>query len=286
MLEPVYSDRCPPKEAGIDSCQSWQAELSLGFTKTESRTVLRRRAHRGPLTVQRPFYPEGDVCHLYLLHPPGGVVAGDQLTIEVKAEHGSHALITTPAAGKFYRSEGGSASQSVAMTIEENAVLEWLPQETIVYEGARLTSATTINIGVGARFIAWEIIVLGRPASGEGFELGEALLNWRIVLEDEPVYLERLRLDAQAFAARWGMNRHSTCGTLFAYPVSTEVLEIVRNVIGDAPGRGVTRIDDLLICRALDHRADKLRDFFNEVWASIREATVGRKACMPRIWAT
>jgi len=282
----MCSDGCAATEAGIDSRQGWQAELRLGFAKNESRTVLRHRAHRGPLTVQRPFYPEGDVCHLYLLHPPGGVVAGDRLTIVAVAERGSHALITTPAAGKFYRSEGDSASQSVTMTIEENAVLEWLPQETIIYEGARLTSETTIKIDTGSRFIAWEVIVLGRPASGEGFELGEVLLNWRILLEDEPIYLERLRLDAQAFAARWGLSRHSSCGILFAYPASAEVLEIVRNMIGDAPGRGVTCIDDLLICRALDHRADNLRDFFNEVWTAIREATVGRKACMPRIWAT
>ena len=286
MLDPVYSDGRAASESGIDSRQGWQAELRLSFAKTESRTVLRHRTHRGPLTVQRPFYPEGDVCHLYLLHPPGGVVAGDRLTIEAKAERGSHALITTPAAGKFYRSEGGSAAQSVTIMIEENAVLEWLPQETIVYEGARLTSATTIKIDSGACFIAWEVIVLGRPASGEGFALGEALLNWRIVLEDEPIFLERLHLDALAFAARWGLSRHSACGTLFAYPASVEVLEIVRNLIGDAPGCGVTRIDDLLICRALDHRGDKLRYFFNEVWAAIREATVGRKVCMPRIWAT
>ncbi|GAB4258088.1 MAG: urease accessory protein UreD [Methylomicrobium sp.] len=238
------------------------------------------------MSVQRPFYPEGEVCHLYLLHPPGGVVAGDCLTIQTQADSGSHALVTTPAAGKFYRSEGGRAHQSICLNIANGGVIEWLPQETIVYEGARLTSKTRLAIQTGARFIAWEMMVLGRPASNEAFNSGEVLSEWHITRDDEPIYLERLRLDPKAFSARWGLNGRSTCGSLFAYPANQKTLEAIRDLIGDKPERGVTCIDNLLICRALDQRSDKLRDFFNEVWMIVRETTLGRKACMPRIWTT
>jgi len=247
---------------------------------------LAQRDHYGPLTVQRPFYPEGGVCHVYVLHPPGGIVAGDQLSISASAAAESQALITTPAAGKFYRSGGAQASQSVSLNVASNATLEWLPQETIIYEGARLVSNMNIELEAEAGFIGWEVLALGRPASGEGFDSGEATLNWRISRAGQLFYRERLRLDAIAFAARWGLNGESACGTLFACPASQAHLEAVQQLIGDHPERGVTRIDDMLICRAIDARADRLRDFFQQVWQLIRNDIVHRPACAPRIWAT
>lgn len=244
------------------------------------------RKYKGPLTVQRPFYPEGDACHVYVLHPPGGVVAGDRLTIDVDVRADSHALITTPAAGKFYRSEGDFARQAFNLSVAKGACLEWLPQENIIYEGARLSSGIAINLEPGAKVIAWEINVLGRPAAREAFTSGEADLQWRIFRDHQPFFLERSRLDAKAFAARWGLNGQSACGIMVAGPVSAQALADVQELIGDAPDRGVTRIDDMLICRALDARADLLRLFFNRVWALIRPDVTGKSVCSPRIWAT
>ena len=109
----------------IDSSQdAWKAHLSLGIVQTSARTVLKSRSHVGPLAVQRPFYPEGDVCHVYILHPPGGVVGGDELAIHINAATGSHALVTTPAAGKFYRSDGRTAKQSVNVKIAAGAIVD------------------------------------------------------------------------------------------------------------------------------------------------------------------
>ncbi|ANE54874.1 urease accessory protein UreD [Methylomonas sp. DH-1] len=265
---------------------AWEAELTLGFSQRGDKTALVKRQHRGPLTVQRPFYPEDEVCHVYLLHPPGGVVAGDRLTINASAEPGAHALITTPAAGKFYRSGGGEAKQAVNLKVAEHASLEWLPQETIVYEGARLHSSMNIDLAEHGRFIGWEILALGRPAAGEGFENGSTNLNWRISRAGRLVYLERLRLDAAAFQARWGLSGHSACGTLFAYPATSLHLTAVQALIGDEPNRGVTLIEGLLICRGLDRRADVLKGFFERVWGLVRQDVIGKAVCLPRIWAT
>ncbi len=270
----------------IPDSTAWEAELKLGFAQRGDKTVLAHRTHRGPLTVQRPFYPEGGVCHVYLLHPPGGVVAGDQLCITANVENDAQALITTPAAGKFYRSGGGEAQQSINLTIAENASLEWLPQETIVYEGARLNSSMNIDLADHAHFIGWEILALGRPAAGEGFESGSATLNWRISRAGRLVYLERLRLDAEAFQARWGLFGHSACGTMFVYPATPLHLAAVQELIGDEPNRGVTLIEGLLICRGLDRRADFLKVFFEAVWGSVRGNVIGNDVCAPRIWAT
>ncbi|MCQ8117347.1 urease accessory protein UreD [Methylomonas rosea] len=270
----------------ITDSSTWEAELNLGFTQRGDKTVLVRREHRGPLTVQRPFYPEGEVCHVYLLHPPGGVVAGDHLTIVATVENDAQALITTPAAGKFYRSGGGEAQQTVNLKVAENASLEWLPQETIVYEGAQLNSSMNIDLAEHGRFIGWEILALGRPAAGEGFDSGAATLNWRISRIGRLVYMERLRLDAEAFQARWGLFGHSACGTLFVYPASSLHLAAVQELIGDEANRGVTLIEGLLICRGLDSRADLLKGFFERVWGLVRGDIVGKEVCAPRIWAT
>lgn len=264
----------------------WEASLQLGFAAKNAKTVLVEREHRGPLTVQRPFYPEGGICHVYLLHPPGGIVAGDRLSISVSAATESHALLTTPAAGKFYRSGGAQASQSVSLKIATHATLEWLPQETIVYEGARMTSSMVVELEQNAGFIGWEVLAFGRPAAGEAFNSGEAMLNWQLTRDGKLFYQERLRLDAKAFAARWGLNGESACGTLFAFPTSAIHLEAVQQLIGEHPNRGVTRIDDMLICRAIDARADQLREFFQQVWQLIRADIVQQAPCSPRIWAT
>ncbi|WP_020482650.1 urease accessory protein UreD [Methylomonas sp. MK1] len=265
---------------------AWEAELTLGFSQRGAKTALVNRSHRGPLTVQRPFYPEGGVCHVYLLHPPGGVVAGDHLTISATVENDAQALITTPAAGKFYRSGGGEARQTINLTVAENASLEWLPQETIVYEGARLNSSMNIDLADQAHFIGWEILALGRPAAGEGFENGAATLNWRISHAGRLVYLERLRLDAEAFQARWGLFGHSAFGTLFVYPATALQLAAVQELIGDEVNRGATLIEGLLICRGLDLRADLLKVFFERVWGLVRGDVAGKEVCAPRIWAT
>ncbi len=266
--------------------QGWDAHLELGFEFQDNKTVLAHRRHQGPLTVQRPFYPEGGVCHVYLLHPPGGVVAGDSLTITISAAKNSAALITTPAAGKFYRSSGPLAQQQVTLKVAEDAILEWLSQETIIYEGAKVASKLSVDLDVGARFIGWEVLALGRPAANEGFTVGEISLSWQIFQAGEIFYQEKLRLDAEAFAARWGLNGHSACGTLFVIPATVVQLEKVQQLIGDTAGLGVTLIDELLICRALDTRADRLRSFFQQVWATLRPDVLECKVSEPRIWAT
>ncbi|MGR8980136.1 MAG: urease accessory protein UreD [Gammaproteobacteria bacterium] len=273
-------------EAGPAANQGWEACLEMGFAFENGKTVLTHRRHQGPLVVQRPFYPGDGVCHAYLLHPPGGLVAGDRITIDVAVEKDAAALLTTPAAGKFYRSDGCLARQSVSLTVAERGALEWLPQETIIFKGARMKSAMHIELESNASFIGWEMLAFGRPAAQEHFNNGEAELSWRILRSGKPFYSERLELDAEAFEARWGLDGHAACGTLFACPATLKTLATVRELIGDRRGMGVTRIDDMLVCRGLDSRIDHLRLFYESVWSAIREDIAGRIAKPPRIWAT
>ena len=134
---------------------SWHAELHLGFARTGERTVLRENRHRGPLRVQKALYPEGDaVCQAIVLHPPSGIAGGDQLAIAAEVGAGAHAQLTTPGAGKWYRSGGVEASQCIELTVGEGATLEWLPQETIVFDGAQARMETHVSLAADVR--AWK----------------------------------------------------------------------------------------------------------------------------------
>lgn len=270
----------------------WQAELALGFVARDGRSVLERRRHLGPLQVQRPFYPEGDaVCHVYLLHPPGGVVGGDQLRIDISVDAGAHALVTTPAAGKLYRSAGRLAAINQQLNVAAEAVLEWLPQETIVFDGAHAEVSTQVHLVATANFIGWEIVCLGRPASNEVLAHGLLRQRFGIWRDAAPVWVETSRYaggDA-ALNASWGLRGHSVSGTLVCTTVIPELVTQVREswaaIQGDALV-SATQLDKVLVCRYLGDDAEQARALFAAAWAVLRPAVLGRTVCVPRIWAT
>jgi hypothetical protein len=115
----------------------WHASLQLDYSLEKGRTVARHR-HSGPLRILQSLYPEGDaVCHNVLVHPPGGLVGGDTLELSIHAAAGSHGLMTTPGATRFYRADDAPARQITQLRLDEGARLEWLPQETLYYSGCR-----------------------------------------------------------------------------------------------------------------------------------------------------
>ncbi len=273
----------------IKQPQGWQAGLELGFTRHRSRTVLSRRCHKGPLTVQRPFYPEGDVCHLYLLHPPGGVVGGDKLEINVALDQGASALLTTPGASKFYRSNVRSAEQIQRLSIADNASLEWLPQENIIFRGACAQLRTEIHLADKASLIAWEIQCLGRPACKEIFDLGTAEFSFSIFRNTVPLMLDRLAVenheDLDSISRLRGF---PVIASLYATGVDTELLNRIQQDFSDPPRAvaGFTLVDDLLICRLLGHSSEQARELLIQIWTLIRPQSLRRTACPPRIWST
>lgn len=275
--------------AVVSAKSSWQAQLDLEFTKRDRRTVISHCLHKGPLTIQRPFYPEDDVCHTYLLHPPGGVVGGDQLTLNVNVKSHAHALITTPAATKFYRSNGDVAWQRQVMHVAGSAILEWLPQETIVFNAAKLNILTQVNLDEGARFAGWEILCLGRPASGETFERGECRQRLEIFREGDPVVMERTNLvgGSEIQKAKWGLADFPVTATMLVTDIDKEVLDKVREISTDERIRfSATLIKDILVCRYLGYQGIEARECFTAVWEVLRKIWIDKSPCQPRIWHT
>jgi urease accessory protein len=238
--------------------------------------------------VQRPFYPEASgACHTYLLHPPGGIVGGDELDIQVEVAQGAHALLTTPAATKFYRSDGRLARQLQQFTLGA-AKLEWLPQETIFYPGAQARSSTRIDLGDGSKFIGWEIPCFGLPARREYFDTGRLALDLELWRNGRPLFVDRLRVEGEAMAkgAKCDLAGHHAIGTLLAYPADPAMLALVRETIGENAHVAATLVDGGVMCRALGDQAQSVRRTFIGLWQAIRPRLLGCDAVLPRIWAT
>jgi urease accessory protein len=267
----------------------WLASLQLGFERRGARTVLADKRQRGPLTVQRPFYPEGDVCHLYLLHPPGGVVGGDRIEIELNVAAGARTLVTTPGAAKFYRSAGPVAVQHQRLRVAGSGLLEWFPQENILFPGAKLSARTEIDLEADAGFIGWEIHSLGRPVIGERFETGAADLGLVLRRSGRPLLTERLRVlgDLDLDGAS-GLRGFPVSGTFAATGADSRALDAAREVLAQESGltAGVTLVGDLLVARCLGTAVEPVHRIFVAQWSVLRPLSAGRAACPPRIWAT
>jgi urease accessory protein len=243
---------------------------------------------------------------VYLVHPPGGVVGGDELRIDAIVDPGAHALITTPAATKFYRCEGRFSTQTQELHAE-GATLEWLPQENIFYRGADVRIATRVQIDAASRFIGWEISCLGLPARGEPFDAGALRMDielWRsrsaasspIDLDAKhrasarsiPLFMDRMRLtgDNPARAAAWGLAGQEAVGTMLATPATREHVEAIRERVAQESFAAVSLVDGVLVLRALAPQAEAVRNLFIAAWQRLRPAIVGRAAVLPRIWST
>ncbi len=264
--------------------KGWQASLALQFSHTPEKTVLRSARHLGPLTVQRPFYPEDNTCHLYLLHPPGGIVGGDALEITVRLDKHSHVLLTMPGASKFYRSGGATARLTQHFHLAENATLEWLPQDAIFFPGAQARVHSVFHLRASARLLAWDLLCLGRPVLNEPFSPGCLHNRLEVWKDEQPLLIEQLRLaqgDLSPVAGRpW-------VGTLLFYPGTDALLDGVRErlaTLGDYAG--ATLVDELLTVRFLSDDNLICQRAMREIWCYVRPHLTGKPPVLPRIWLT
>lgn len=274
----------------------WEALLRLRFASRNGRTRVVERERYGPLALQRPFYPEEDVCHAYLLHPPGGVVGSDRLEIRLQVDTDAHALVTTPGATKFYRSGGRLATQIQTLSVAAGGLLEWLPQENIFFPDAQAQVETRIELATGARFIGWDIQCLGRPVIGEVFDVGEVQAQTRVEIDGQLQLIDQLRTRGRELVdAAAGMRTHPMQATLLLVDGSgpegdhEPLLARVRQVLDSTPDgldAGATCVDGILVVRVLGPRTEPILRLLTQVWIQARPLIAGREAVVPRIWAT
>ncbi|MBF1259212.1 MAG: urease accessory protein UreD [Lautropia mirabilis] len=250
--------------------------------------MLLEKRHEGPMLVQRPFYPEGEaVCHVYLLHPPGGVVGGDILQLDVRVESSAHTLITMPGATKFYRSAGPQATLGQHFSLDDGARLEWLPQDTILFPGARARTETRFDLHGSARLTGWETLCLGRPVMHEAFDRGELVSRFAVYRDGQPLLHEHLRIQGGHLAKLAGQPLLST---LVFTPADENLLAQARALLQESaaslPLAGATLLGDLLVVRLLGGDNERIQRLQQQLWAALRPAVMGLDPSPPRIWST
>jgi urease accessory protein len=279
----------------VSAGEGWLGRLSLELSKTDHGTQLARSSHEGPLRIQRVLSPEGADCpHIYLLHPPGGVVGGDRLQTQVALGAGAQVLLTTPAAQKLYRSQGARAQISNLLKLGADARLEWLPSETLAFSAAQAELTTRVELAPGAAFLGWDITCYGMPARAEAFESGRVRSRFEIWRDDSPLAIESFDLaeGQDLLGAAYALRGEPVVANLYAVPsrgsIDDGLVERVREAIGES-ARGlcsVSSLTDLLVVRALGPNIEGVRAQLIRAWQVLRPILVGRAAVTPRIWAT
>jgi urease accessory protein len=261
----------------------WKANLFLGFEKRAFKTVLSEKRFDGPLVVQKALYPEGDaVCHAIVVHPPAGIAGGDELTLEAKTGKDTAVLLTTPGAGKWYRSAGPWAKQSLQFDVQGS--VEWLPRETIVFNGALADLECRIDLGKDAKYLGWEVLCLGRSGSGERFEKGQIRIDTRISRDGRLLWFERGRIEGggRLMASPAGLSGRTVFGTLIA-----TITEMDKELLAKCRAHAaVTLLPGLLIGRYLGDSSEEAMQSFTKLWTLLRPSVAGREAIPPRIWST
>lgn len=285
---------------GYGDDRHWLAKIKIDADDKAGRTRIKHLNHVGPLRVQRPFYPEdknehsSDCCHVYLLHPPGGMVSGDKLSIDINLQPNAHTLVTTPSAGKIYRGDSCSVPQSQIVDISvTDGICEWLPQETILFDGALGSTQLNLDLKGDARFIGWEIFCLGRPASDLPFEQGWFRQQMNVHQNGELILFEKQDLQADSATAncRWGFNGLPVSGTFIACGFEQAPKELIKQLRETIPAPegsylSLTWRMGVLIGRYLGHNTEQARECFTQLWQGVRPELINKNAVVPRIWMT
>ncbi len=273
----------------------WDAALALSYERRGPRTVMAKNEHTGPLVVQKSLYPEGDaICHTVILHPPGGIAGGDNLAIHIEAGPGTEVLLTTPGATKWYKANSRPASQRTHLRAAANAVVEWLPLETIVFDGTDAHSSLTVDVDEGARAAGWDMVAFGRSAAGERFTHGRFRQTIEIRRNGVLLWAEygdvgggdELLSAPAGYAGRTVSGLLWVCGGV----VDDAALAACREAARGSPPRmlaGVTCLPSgVLLARCLCDSTEHARQYLLRVWNLLRPLYAGRVAAAPRLWAT
>ena len=274
----------------------WHASLQVNYRLEAGRTVA-RHVHEGPLRILQSLYPEGGaICHNVLVHPPGGLVGGDRLDIDVTAAPGSHALLTTPGATRFYKSLGDAALQHTHIRLANDTRLEWLPLEAICYSGCLAENRLQFELAPGAELIGWDVTALGLPTASQAFERGSFCQH----IEMPGVWLERGRIDAsdqRLLDSPLGFAGHRCLASIFFCTGSRLerkrrdlALDCARQVLDQHSSRnpaGATSPNDhVVVVRVLAPLVEPAMHLLRQVWATWRQELWQVEHASPRIWAT
>jgi urease accessory protein len=267
--------------------------VALTFAPSPTGARVVHLEQRAPLRATFPRDPATGLPVAALVTTSGGIVGGDRHDIEVTAEAGARALVTTQAAEKVYRSAGADAHVTVTLAVGEGSWVEWVPQETILFEASRLVREMRVDLAADASLLAVDIVVFGRRARGE--TLTKSLLHdrRRVHCDSRLVWHDALRLandiDTLLHTPSAFDGAVAAATLLYAAPDAPARLPALRQRLAEVTPSEVriaaTTVNGLLLCRALAADARLLREAILHVWMHLR-ATAGLPGLPPRLWMT
>jgi urease accessory protein len=217
-------------------------------------------------------------------------VGGDLLTADISLAEHSHALITTAAAAKIYRSSGGESQQTTQIQVAAGACLEWLPQETIIFNGAIYHQRTCIELEPHAIWCGWEISRFGRTAKGESFLEGQVRSHTEVWQQGRPLWIDRQRIsgNAEIWHSPHALAAQPVVGSLafIGQSVPSTLVDQAR-ILAHTRTQGefgVTRLEQGMLCRYRGLSSLEVRTWLIGVWQLLRVSLMGRSVCLPRIW--
>lgn len=258
--------------------------VEVGVVRRGGRTALARLYQRAPMRALLPNHAADDILTVALCNVGGGLVAGDKASVRVAVGEGTQALVTSQAAEKVYRSTGAVTRVTTRLEVGAGGWLEWCPQETILFDRARLQRELVLELAGDARVMLAESVVLGRLASGERTEEGFLFDRIRVERDGKLAWLDSTRLEGRfaalvgSSAGLGGARAFTTC--VYAGPDAGERLELAREL----SDTGATVVNGLLVLRFLAEDPLALRRAFALFWSRFRAAVAGLPAAMPRLW--
>jgi urease accessory protein len=254
--------------------------VSLSVKHVGGKTRRAEVHEAGSLRVRCPGAPAGEL-EAVLINTAGGIAGGDRFDLDIVAGQDTGLVVTTAAAEKVYRTLGANSEISVKLAVANGATVAWLPQETILFDQARLSRTIEVDLAGDARLFLAEAIVFGRSGMGEAVQAGALFDRWRVRRDGKLIYAESVRLDG-AIAAQLAeaavAERGIAVATVLIVPGDDAVVQKVRALegqfIGEVGASAWNGIAAVRLC-ALDGAA--LRHDLVHVMTAVR-------GCLPRIW--
>jgi len=244
------------------------------------------------LQIQRTLYPEGPgICHIAVLHPPGGIADGDRLRVSARLGSDSRVCLTTPGASKWYRCERSDAQQRLYFHVGAGAAIEWLPRENILFDASQVGMTLDVEMEHGGQFLGWEILCFGRRASQERWHRGRLRLRTRVAVAGRTLWCERADVSAGSGfeTSPIGLAGFSVSGTMVCAgrDIEAPLLNACRGIERRAADSraGITALPGMFLARYLGHSSEDAMQWFTAIWGRLRPALMGVTATAPRLWA-
>ena len=290
----TFADTSPSDpQSGEPALQRAAGLARLAIRHKDGGSRLERLYQEGAAKIRLPNVAKGAPPEAVLINTAGGLTGGDFYSVEVDIGEDARAVVTSQACEKIYRSTGEAAKVNNSLRLGKRAFCAWLPQETILFDHARLERRLDVDMDADARLLAVEPIILGRAAMGESVRSGSLRDRWRIRREGRLVYADDFRLDGDVDALTGSApllaGNRAAATIVLVCDDAEDHLAAVRDALGENDGGGASAWDGRMIIRLLALTGQTLRALMIPLIRMLLarfapESNIA--AALPRVWTT